>query len=654
MVKPHVVLDGARLRDQLSKPGSSWSGSVVPMTVREAPADGRITVDTPAGDELRVVASDGLYAEGAVVPVLVADDGRALRADPPGSLPEGSVPVGVGAGGRMLVDAHSQARRAWEEAKAAQESIVATDSSAKAAQAVADAAKQAAELNAQAIEAAKEASVAGDAQLRAELTRKAEELAKQAQEAMRKGQQAQDSADGKALVAYGPARPATVAGQKIIWFNPGGVPELFDGDVWRSVQPGDGVVKALDIGKATVGELSGMRIKAGTASVDILIMGENARWTSTGLTIYHPLSAGQLGEVSPTDWDKRSVALDLTSDGSRFLSVSNQKGEVTAFMAPTGEVSARSLTVTGEAKVDSLTVGGVALPDIIGGSGFETVGLTIIPELSKPASVQALDLVKTDPMVLGPGLYRITWNIKYTMDWAGVTSGVDAGGGIISPFLVKNGVDTRVKLVDGYTHAVGWGSWLAPALYGESTPVAWLRVVEPGEYRFVTGLHSYKSLKLSAWGSALVVERAPAGREIGHALTDLSKIKPPAPVTKTIALREFFYPWGTEFFVNTQHTCGGVFDCSFAKGKKIISIKVVGRSVVDFYDAGEGRVFNFTMGGEIRGAKIWDYGSFTLTFGATCAASISKNGRMRFVCQTADVWNKYDPNSFRMTITYQP
>ncbi|WP_297572202.1 hypothetical protein, partial [uncultured Actinomyces sp.] len=168
---------------------------------------------------------------------------------------------------------------------------------------------------------------------------KADGLAKQAQDAMAAAQQAQTSADGKALVAYSDYQPATVSGQKIIWFKPGSVPMLFDGKTWRSVQPGDGVVEALDIGKATVGELSGMRIKAGTASVDILIPGDNARWTSSGLTIYHPLTPEQKqAGIKPTDWDKRATALNLTSDGARFISVADEAGTVTAYMSPQGEV----------------------------------------------------------------------------------------------------------------------------------------------------------------------------------------------------------------------------------------------------------------------------------------------------------------------------
>ena len=118
---------------------------------------------------------------------------------------------------------------------------------------------------------------------------------------------------------------------------------LFDGEEWRSVQPGDGVVEALDIGTATVGELSGMRIKAGTASVDILIPGENARWTSSGLTIYHPLTPEQQqAGIDPTEWDNRSVALNLTSDGARFISVADEAGTVTAYMSPQGEVPGAS------------------------------------------------------------------------------------------------------------------------------------------------------------------------------------------------------------------------------------------------------------------------------------------------------------------------
>ncbi|WP_297572065.1 hypothetical protein, partial [uncultured Actinomyces sp.] len=209
-----------------------------------------------------------------------------------------------------MVAVQNAAAQAEQKANHVELSVLAVDSTARAAKTAADAARA-----------------------------KADELAKQAQDAMAAAQQAQTSADGKALVAYSDYQPATVSGQKIIWFKPGSVPKLFDGKVWRSVQPGDGVVSAIDINKATVGELSGMRIKAGTASVDILIPGDNARWTSSGLTIYHPLTPEQKqAGIKPTDWDKRATALNLTSDGARFISVADEAGTVTAYMSPQGEV----------------------------------------------------------------------------------------------------------------------------------------------------------------------------------------------------------------------------------------------------------------------------------------------------------------------------
>ncbi|MDK8351751.1 hypothetical protein QP786_07310, partial [Gleimia europaea] len=237
------------------------------------------------------------------------------------------------------------------EAVAAQKAADAAKTKADAAQSTAD----------------KAAGKASEAQTIAEVARaKADDLAKQAQEAMKTAQEAQTSADGKALVAYSTYQPATMRGQKIIWFKPGSVPMLYDGATWRSVQPGDGVVQALNIDKATVGELSGMRIKAGTASVDILIPGENARWTSSGLTIYHPLTPEQRqAGIKPTEWDKRATALNLTSDGARFISVADEAGTVTAYMSPQGEVSGRELTITGAAAVDSLKVGGLDLQEVI-------------------------------------------------------------------------------------------------------------------------------------------------------------------------------------------------------------------------------------------------------------------------------------------------
>lgn len=657
MVRRNVLLDGARLRGQLGVAEGAWRGSVVPMVVRGVPEGGRITVETPDGGVLRVPAADGVYSVGAVVPVMVADDGRALKADPPGVLPDGGEPVGVGVGGELVLKAHAEAVRAWESAKTARESIKAVDSSARAAREVADAAVEAARLNAEAVEAAKRAASESDAALREELARRADELAKLAQDALKAGQLAQASADGKALIAYSDTQPATVRGQKVIWFKPGGVPMLFDGAQWRSVQPGDGVVPAIDIGRATVGELSGMRIKAGTASVDILIMGENARWTSTGLTIYHPLSEDQKRTIRPTDWDKRAVALDLTSDGSRFLSVSNAVGDVTAFMAPSGEVSARSLMVTGEAQVDSLTVGGVALPDLIASSGFQTVGLTILPDLTHPAGVQLFDMFKTDTVTLQAGLYRVSWSVNYEITRAGVTA-LDASGAFLRAYTLTPSGDVLARWANGAERVEQWGSYFNGESYATSTPVGWLRVENEAAFKFIGGMHSYQKLKLAASPSALVIEKVPEGKEIGHYVSappsGVSATKPPAPVTRTVALREFSYAYGSEFIVNTGYSSSGVFDCSFAKGKRVTSIRVTGRSVVDFYDGGEGREFTFSMGGETRSVKIWDYSAFTIVFGADCASQISTYGRMRFVCNAAEVWNKYDPAAFRITITYQP
>lgn len=601
-----------------------------------------------------------------------------------------------------------EAKKAWDEASAARESIGVVDSSAKAAEQAARNAETAAQLTRAALDAAQqaqqlenialrdaanEAKQAADntaaqadnlsnaltstssglyqsisrvtdnvaaAQSAAEQARaKADELAKQAQDAMAAAQQAQTSADGKALVAYSDYQPATVSGQKIIWFKPGSVPKLFDGKVWRSVQPGDGVVSAIDINKATVGELSGMRIKAGTASVDILIPGDNARWTSSGLTIYHPLTPEQKqAGIKPTDWDKRATALNLTSDGARFISVADEAGTVTAYMSPQGEVSGRELTITGQAAVDSLKVGGLDLQEVIS-LNSSLAAYTVIPDLWHPAGFDSIVVAQTGWQTFPPGLYAISWNVAFQFYPEGSGSGRDAGGAFLKYQSRPEGgtAITDERFITGNTQAPSWQDLWPTGAYSSSHPSEVFEAKAGKQYRFALGLHSYRKWKLGTWPSLFKVERLNPALELTHELYNQSAPPaPPAPkiVTTSAGLSNVWYAYGSTFAQSGSYKSGGKFWISGAKGKRIQSINVTGRCNFDFVDGGAGKWFPFHLGGENKSAFVRDYGAVELTFGATAGGFLSRNGYLDFQANPgAPAYTEYNPGSFRCTVTYQ-
>ncbi len=486
---------------------------------------------------------------------------------------------------------------------------------------------------------------------------KADGLAKQAQDAMAAAQQAQTSADGKALVAYSDYQPATVSGQKIIWFKPGSVPMLFDGKTWRSVQPGDGVVSAIDINKATVGELSGMRIKAGTASVDILIPGDNARWTSSGLTIYHPLTPEQKqAGIKPTDWDKRATALNLTSDGARFISVADEAGTVTAYMSPQGEVSGRELTITGAAAVDSLKVGGLDLNEVIS-LNSSLAAYTVIPDLWHPAGFDTIVVAQTGWQSFPPGLYHISWNVAYQYYPSGSSN--DAAGAFLKYQSRPEGGDaiTDERFLTGNTQAPSWQNLWTSGAYSASHPSEVFEAKAGKEYRFSLGLHSYRKWKMGTWPSIFKVERLNPALELTHELYNQSAPPaPPAPkiVTASAGLSNIWYAYGSTFAQSGSYKSGGKFWISGAKGKKIINIRLTGRCNFDFMDGGSGRDFSFHLGGENRSQKIYDYGAVDIWYGPTAGGFLSRNGYLDFQANPgAPAYNEYNPGSFRCTVTYQ-
>lgn len=485
---------------------------------------------------------------------------------------------------------------------------------------------------------------------------KADGLAKQAQDAMTAAQQAQTSADGKALVAYSDYQPATVSGQKIIWFKPGSVPMLFDGKTWRSVQPGDGVVEALDIGKATVGELSGMRIKAGTASVDILIPGDNARWTSSGLTIYHPLTPEQKqAGIKPTDWDKRATALNLTSDGARFISVADEAGTVTAYMSPQGEVSGRELTITGAAAVDSLKVGGLDLQEVIS-LNSSLAAYTVLPVLWHQAGLQTVVVAQTGWQKFAPGLYAISWNVPYQYY---PSKGKDAAGAYLQYQSRPEGGNaiTDEKFFTGETRAVSYQTLWDSGAYAIASPSEVFEAKAGKEYQFSLGLHSWSKWKMGTWPSVFKVERLNPALELTHEVYNQSAPPaPPAPkiVTTSAGLSNIWYAYGSTFAQSGSYKSGGKFWIPGAKGKKIINIHLTGRCNFDFMDGGSGRDFSFHLGGENRSQKIYDYGAVDIWYGPTAGGFLSRNGYLDFQANPgAPAYTEYNPGSFRCTVTYQ-
>lgn len=647
----------------------------------------------------------GVYAKGAQVGVVCGHDGRPIHATPPNTMAADASPIGVGTSGEYTLEAKTEAgearrdasdaladstragnaareaieaaKKAWDEAILARESIAGVDSSAQAAMQAANNAQVAADLTQQALDAAKEAqrleneslsaradaaqTSADEAGLAAQEARsKADELAQHAQDAMEVAKEAQASADGKALVAYSTYQPATVSGQKIIWFEPGSTPKLFDGNVWRSIQPGDGVVEALDIGTATVGELSGMRIKAGTASVDILIPGENARWTSSGLTIYHPLTPEDIqAGLSPTDWEKRAIALNLTSEGSRFISVADEAGMVTAYMSPQGEVSGRELTITGNAAVDTLEVGGIDIQDLIALQS-DVAAFVEVPPLMHPAGFDSIIVAETDWMELAEGLYEVSWPISGILTRGGTSS--DAVGGYLE-LEARNpnsGSESAVNWHHNQARASSWLTMPNDLRYFQSMPHAVLEAKTPDVYRLRLGLHSYQKWKVQAYSSLLTVRRLPDYAQTGYTL--ISQPTPPEPpppprpkrVTKSVGLSNIWYAYGNVFAQSGSYSSGGNFRIPGAKGKKIRSIKVTGKCNFDFMDAGQGRTFSYHLGGENRSQFLRDYGTVNITFGATAAAALSRNGYVGFrVNSGAPAYTTYNAGSFRCTVVYE-
>lgn len=166
-----------------------------------------------------------------------------------------------------------------------------------------------------------------------------------------------------------------------------------------------------------------------------------------------------------------------------------------------------------EQQAARLTVHGKALtkPEA---AGFETVGVARVPVLTHTAGVQKVDMIRTAGMDLKPGLYRVSWRVKFTMTWGSVKNG-DASGAYLHVY--KTGAEGSVQgqWANGASQVEHWGSYAPGEGYGYSEPEGWLEVAEVARYEFVGGLHSYQKLKLVTWDSSFVVEKFPRALEIG-------------------------------------------------------------------------------------------------------------------------------------------
>lgn len=691
MVKPNVFIDAARIKNRRETGGGGWAGSVQMMPVTDpAPCAGMVEVRTPEGNVLRVNADDGVYARGVEVPVLIAEDGRALRVGGASEIPSGVPRYYVGESAVLAGVAYEERRAAWEETKRQQLDLRATDASARAANQVAELAKQAGDLNAQAIAANKavaeakaqaieqtvsanktaaesahnanaqaitankSAADAKAAKLQADLEAEAARLTKLAQDAMKAGQLAQQSADGKGLIAYSTFRPAASPGQKVIWFNPGGKPEIYDGGKWRSIQPGDGVVPALDIGTATVGELNGIRIKAGTASFEILIPGNNARFTSSGLTIYHPLPPNADGSAHTPeqvfDWENRQVALNLTSEGERFISVANQSGMVTASMSPDGTVSGRSGIFAGPVRLDALEIQGVDLDTYIALRAKRIIGTTFLEQAELPAGVDSASVAKSE-IRLKPGTYEMVW--EGNLDRLGGSTG-EVFGTMTSAYTVSDAGETLIVLADGADYSAAWGG-------GASTYAARnvmiFRLTTESLVRFYFTLGSWAKRRVIAYPSTVTLSAFPAALEMGHEMIQTTTTPPAATEAawKTCSMRLISrqYAWGTSWVYDGTRRSSGEFRWAYLQGKQIRRITVYGRTRT-VRDQGVGTWVNFRCGGEVQGVTLYDYSDFELTFTSTGPQTMSTDGVVWFaVDPKPGGYGDFDADAFQAVIEYK-
>lgn len=412
-------------------------------------------------------------------------------------------------------------------------------------------------------------------------------------------------------------------------------------------------------------ELSAKVAEFITVNAEQVKVGADVQFTGKGMRIFHPLPEKPDGSAYTNEEleqlaGQRSVALDLTSEGSRFLSVANKAGEVTAYLTPDGEVHGKSGEITGEFKTDKLIVDGKTLKEHLDDHGFETVAFYILPTMTKPQGRVTADLATTDGVWLEPGLYRVRWPVALRVWRTSGVSGTDVSGAQIRVSRRTEGTDNWPEVSWKYDdRVIDWVTTQDRDSYFISCPEAWLEVRTAGEYRFYPNLRSTKSFKLDTeHASCLTVERAPAEKALGHTLVDFgssgnTQVKP-APRTVTVGLSDRWYMYGSTFGVDGSRESGGNFRLPALKGKQIISIQLTGKCNWDFYDGGAGANFTFHVGGENRTVRLYDYGTVNLTYGSTAGAAIKHLGLAGFKLVKGPPYATFDPNSFRLTVTYQP
>lgn len=162
---------------------------------------------------------------------------------------------------------------------------------------------------------------------------------------------AQRSADGKTTTTYG-VNPASGMGVNVgdthrVLSTMGGGGTLlreqrWDGSSWQDAKIGHQIISSVDLGKATVGELDGLRIKAGTVATDRLLVGPGRNAVPdpyfTNAEFNRDRAAGSTGAWVPA-----------TSGGENVFTLSAPSTATVNFRYASQSVT-RAIPTTGNAK----------------------------------------------------------------------------------------------------------------------------------------------------------------------------------------------------------------------------------------------------------------------------------------------------------------
>lgn len=147
------------------------------------------------------------------------------------------------------------------------------------------------------------------------------ESERKANDALVKASSAQVSADGKTTItrATSPAsQPGKAIGDTHFTMSSmggGGVvtrQQRWDGSTWQDESVGHQVLASLDLGKATVGELDGDRIRAGTVTADRLSVGPSENSVADAGFVSLTISANRANRSDGT-WNRARAAADATN-----------------------------------------------------------------------------------------------------------------------------------------------------------------------------------------------------------------------------------------------------------------------------------------------------------------------------------------------------